>query len=92
MPHRPKPLFAKCFVIFYATCLAPFAHGYTFDQVVPDVRQPASLSGGSAYLNRRNIAAERASRPASVVMHWDAFMVYSAKSRESERTRPKERG
>jgi hypothetical protein len=24
------------------------AHGYSFDQVVPDVRQPASVSGGSA--------------------------------------------
>ena len=36
------------FTVFYCAFLAPQAHGYTFDQVVPDVRQPASLSGGSA--------------------------------------------
>jgi len=29
-------------------CVAPTARGYSFDQIVPDVRQPASLSGGSA--------------------------------------------
>jgi hypothetical protein len=35
-------------IILYALCFAPNAHGYSFDMVVPDVRQPASLSGGSA--------------------------------------------
>src|SRR5271155_1021088 len=38
----------QLFVCFYAVFLAPFACGYSFDQVVPDVRQAASLSGGSA--------------------------------------------
>jgi hypothetical protein len=48
--YRPSVArsFAKAFAIFYAAFLAPVAHGYSFDQVVPDVRQPASLSGGSA--------------------------------------------
>jgi matrixin len=35
-------------VIFYCGCVAPIAQGYSFDMVVPDVREPASLSGGSA--------------------------------------------
>jgi len=39
---------ARLFAIFYAMCVAPTARGYSFDQIVPDVRQPASLSGGSA--------------------------------------------
>ena len=40
----------KC-VMLAAVCVtwgAPLAHGYTFDMIVPDVRQPAALSGGSA--------------------------------------------
>ncbi len=48
MPRRGRESFARVFAIFYVLCLAPRAHGYSFDQVVPDVRQPANLSGGSA--------------------------------------------
>jgi len=48
MLRRGPQSFTKVFVIFYAVGLAPTAHGYSFDQVVPDVRQPANLSGGSA--------------------------------------------
>jgi hypothetical protein len=33
---------------FYGVCGIPGASGYAFDQIVPDVRQPASVSGGSA--------------------------------------------
>jgi hypothetical protein len=46
--HGITRFFARGFLIFYSAFLAPHAHGYTFDQVVPDVRQPAALSGGSA--------------------------------------------
>lgn len=33
--------------VFYGLCGIPGANGYTFNEVVPDVRQPANLSGGS---------------------------------------------
>src|SRR5580693_6844575 len=33
---------------FYGVCGIPGASGYAFDQIVPDVREPASVSGGSA--------------------------------------------
>src|SRR5580693_4534139 len=33
---------------FYGVCGIPGASGYAFDQIVPDVRQPSSVSGGSA--------------------------------------------
>jgi Matrixin len=32
----------------YGVCGIPGASGYAFDQIVPDVREPASVSGGSA--------------------------------------------
>lgn len=32
----------------YGTCGVPGASGYAFNEIVPDVRQPASVSGGSA--------------------------------------------
>jgi hypothetical protein len=32
----------------YGVCGIPGASGYAFDQIVPDVRQPSSVSGGSA--------------------------------------------
>jgi hypothetical protein len=36
------------FAVFYAAAGAPAALAYAFSEIVPDVRQPASLSGGSA--------------------------------------------
>jgi hypothetical protein len=48
MLRERQPSIARFFVIFYASCLAPTAQGYSFDQIVPDVRQPARLSGGSS--------------------------------------------
>lgn len=32
----------------YSVCGTPGANGYAFNEIVPDVRQPSSLSGGSA--------------------------------------------
>ena len=43
-----KNWMARIFAIFISVWLAPAAPGYSFDMVVPDVREPASLSGGSA--------------------------------------------
>src|SRR5215831_14593717 len=34
--------------VFYALWGAPMAAAYSFNELVPDVRQPANLSGGSA--------------------------------------------
>ncbi len=48
MLQRRAGVRARYLAMFYAALLAPGVRGYTFDQVVPDVRQPASLSGGSA--------------------------------------------
>lgn len=39
---------AALFAVFFGVFGAPSACGYAFSQIVPDVRQPASVSGGSA--------------------------------------------
>src|SRR5258707_814301 len=36
------------FVLFYAICFAPMGQAYSFDMIVPDVWQPAGISGASA--------------------------------------------
>src|SRR3989442_7747549 len=34
--------------MFYGIWFAPVAQAYSFDMIVPDVRQPSAVSGGSA--------------------------------------------
>ncbi|MGB2591578.1 MAG: matrixin family metalloprotease [Candidatus Acidiferrum sp.] len=48
--HSPAShrIAAALLATFYAVCGIPGANGYAFNEIVPDVRQPASLSGGSA--------------------------------------------
>ena len=48
MRTRQASTAVKIFATLCALWLAPGAHAYSFDQVVPDVRQSAALSGGSA--------------------------------------------
>lgn len=43
-----RKFLAALFAALYGVCGIPGASGYAFDQIVPDVRQPASVSGGSA--------------------------------------------
>jgi hypothetical protein len=47
--HRALYSYIAAFLAaLYGVCGIPGAWGYAFDQIVPDVRQPASASGGSA--------------------------------------------
>ena len=48
--------------IFYATWGAAGAAGYAFNEIVPDVRQPASISGGPACPVRSHIRAVSSAR------------------------------
>src|SRR5277367_5384146 len=65
-----KRSITRGFVVFYALFLAPTAHGYTFDQVVPDVRQSAALSGGSAC----PIPAHQLTAPGSIDVRWSTAL------------------
>ena len=61
---------AHGFAILCAIFLAPGAHGYTFDMVVPDVRQSASLSGGSAC----PVPAHQLTAPGSINLQWSTAL------------------
>jgi len=48
MKGRVKQICSSILAMFYAIWFAPLAQAYSFDMIVPDVRQPASIAGGSA--------------------------------------------
>ena len=55
---------------FYGVCGIPGASGYAFDQIVPDVRQPASVSGGSAC----PVAAHDVIAPGAIAEQWSTVL------------------
>src|SRR5258708_39778316 len=48
MKGTVKKIGTSGFVLFYAICFAPMGQAYSFDMIVPDVWQPAGISGASA--------------------------------------------
>jgi hypothetical protein len=55
---------------FYFVCGIPGARGYAFDQIVPDVRQPASVSGGSAC----PVASHDVIAPGAIAEQWSTVL------------------
>jgi hypothetical protein len=55
---------------FYGVCGVPGARGYAFDQIVPDVRQPASVSGGSAC----PVASHDVIAPGAIAEQWSTVL------------------
>jgi hypothetical protein len=55
---------------FYGVCGIPGARGYAFDQIVPDVRQPASVSGGSAC----PVASHDVIAPGAIAEQWSTVL------------------
>lgn len=62
--------FAALLTLFYGVCGIPGASGYAFDEIVPDVRQPASVSGGSAC----PVAAHELIAPGSIAEQWSTVL------------------
>src|SRR2546426_8826541 len=48
MKMSVKQMCTSALALFYGGLFAPMAQAYSFDMIVPDVRQPAAISGGSA--------------------------------------------
>ena len=48
MKTKARRFFAATLASVYGLWFAPLAQAYAFNELVPDVRQPASVSGGSA--------------------------------------------
>src|SRR6202166_1419903 len=57
-----KSACACALAFFYAACGATATCGYAFNEIVPDVRQPTSISGGSACPVRSHIRAVASAR------------------------------
>jgi hypothetical protein len=46
--NKCEKIFASALALFFGTWGAPAAQAYAFNMIVPDVRQPVAVSGGSA--------------------------------------------
>jgi hypothetical protein len=61
-----RKIAATAIALLYGLWSAVAAHGYSFNQIVPDVRQPASASGGSAC----PVPAHHLTAPGSIPVRW----------------------
>jgi hypothetical protein len=68
-PILPK-IVATLFAVFYGVCGIPGVSGYAFDEIVPDVRQPASVSGGTAC----PVAAHELAGTAAIAERWSTVL------------------
>lgn len=64
---------AAMLTLFYGIWTVPLASGYAFNEIVPDVRQPAGISGGSACPVRSHVR----SGPGSVAVRWSTVLSVS---------------
>jgi hypothetical protein len=62
--------FAIVLSLFYAFCAAPLAQGYAFNLIVPDVRQPVAISGGSAC----PVPARQSVTAGSLAIRWSTVL------------------
>lgn len=65
-----KKLAASSVALLFTLWSVVAAHGYSFNQIVPDVREPASLSGGSAC----PVAAHQLSAAGSIPVRWSTVL------------------
>jgi hypothetical protein len=69
-PRILNRIIAVVLAAFYGVCGIPGASGYAFDQIVPDVRQPASVSGGSAC----PVASHDVIAPGAISEQWSTVL------------------
>jgi len=71
MTPRSKKQFSACaMVLLYGFWWAPAAQAYSFNMIVPDVRQPAAISGGSAC----PVRAHQLTASASIAVQWSTVL------------------
>jgi hypothetical protein len=70
MKMSVKQFCASILAFFYALWSAPVARSYSFDMIVPDVRQPAAVSGGSAC----PVRAHQLTSPGSIAVQWSTVL------------------
>ena len=70
MGGKAKQFIAVVQALVYGLLWAPLAQAYTFNMIVPDVRQPASVSGGSAC----PVRAHQLTAAGSISVHWSTVL------------------
>jgi len=65
-----KQMCASTLALFYGGWFAPMAQAYSFDMIVPDVRQPAAISGGSAC----PVRAHQLTSAGSIAVRWSTAL------------------
>jgi hypothetical protein len=65
-----KRMCASTLALFYGGWFAPVAQAYSFDMIVPDVRQPAAISGGSAC----PVRAHQLTAAGSIAVRWSTAL------------------
>lgn len=61
---------ASFFALFFATWGAPTVRAYSFNMIVPDVRQPVAISGGSAC----PVRSHELTAPGSIAVQWSTAL------------------
>jgi hypothetical protein len=70
MKGKVKQICAGVLAVFYGGWAAPAAQAYAFNMIVPDVRQPAALSGGSAC----PVKAHQLTSTDSIAIRWSTAL------------------
>jgi hypothetical protein len=70
MREHFKKIGTGAFALLYAIWFAPMAQAYSFDMIVPDVRQPAPISGGSAC----PVRAHQLTAAGSIPVRWSTAL------------------
>ena len=70
MKVRVRQICVSIFALFFSGWGAPATQAYSFNMIVPDVRQPASVSGGSAC----PVSTHQLSSPGSIAVRWSTAL------------------
>src|ERR1700739_3417321 len=76
MRNTLQKLVTPGIALLYGLWSVVAAHGYAFNQIVPDVRQPASVSGGFAC----PLSAHQLTAPGSIAVQWSTILGTSPQS------------
>ena len=70
MKTRVRRISVSIFALFFGGWSVPTTQAYSFNMIVPDVRQPASVSGGSAC----PVSTHQLTSPGSIAVRWSTAL------------------
>lgn len=67
---QARRIFMAAFALFHGVFAAPMIQAYSFNEIVPDVRQPVAISGGSAC----PVRSHQFNSPGSIDVRWSTAL------------------